>query len=350
MKNILLESLKEFCKQALLKAGMNSQDAAVTAEVLSETDAFGTNSHGTKNLYGYIEKARVGGVSLTAQPTVEQEGPAFALMNANNCIGMVSGFRAMELAIEKAKQCGIALVTVKNGTHFGAAGYYANMAARQGMFGIVMSNVDPNMTVPGARGMIIGNNPFAYASPLPEEDSCFLDIALSNVASLKVVQARKDGKSIPDTWIVDRDGQPTTDPSHYPEEGAMQPMAMHKGYGLAVFVELLTGVLSGGCISSLGEIPSWCFVPEKPNRVCNTFIVIDVAQFSGRESYLARSEAFMDALHNADKAKNADRIYVPGEMEWERYHKAQTMLTLPDAVADSLAKLSIDIGVPILWA
>ena len=349
MKKIKLSELKDFCEKAAVAAGMGQEDARVTAEVLAGTDAFGTHSHGTKNLLGYINKAEAGGVSLTAQPEIIKEGPAYALIDANNCIGMVSSYKAMELAIEKARECGIALVTVKNGTHFGAAGFYSNMAAAKGMLGIAMSNVDPNMTIPGARGMILGNNPLSYASPLESAPSCFLDIAMSNVASLKVVQARKDGKSIPDTWIVDKNGLPTTDPSHYPEEGAMQPMAAHKGYGIAVLVELLTGVLSGGKIGSLGEIPSWCFVPEKPNGVSNTFIVIDVDKFAGRDNYIARSEAFMDALHNTDKAQNVDRIFVPGEMEWNRYEKAAVALELPDAVADSLCELSEKCGISIPW-
>ncbi len=235
MKRISIGSLKLFCARSLVEAGMSAQDADITAQVLVETDAFGTHSHGTKNLYGYIKRARAGGMSMTARPAVEAEGPAYALINANNCIGMVSSCTAMEMAIQKAKACGLSLVTVKNGTHFGAAGYYSNMAAREGLFGIAMSNVGPNMTIPGARGMVIGNNPLSFASPLTSMPSCFLDIALSTVASLKVVQARKDGNSVPDRWIVDKDGLPTTDPGHYPEEGAMQPMAAHKGYGLAVF-------------------------------------------------------------------------------------------------------------------
>lgn len=348
MKKITFNSLEAFCKESLIREGMCPRDAQITAQVLTQADAFGISSHGTKNLYGYIRKARAKGVSFTAQPVIERDGPAFALIHANNCMGMVSSCMAMDLAIQKARTHGIAITTVKEGSHFGAAGYYANMAARRGLLGVAMSNVDPNMTVPGAKGMILGNNPISYASPLEQNRSCFLDIALSNVASLKVIQAKKEGKSIPDTWIVDHDGLPTTDPSHYPAQGAMQPMASHKGYGLAVFVELLTGVLSGGAISSLGEIPSWCFSLEAPNRVSHTFLAIDVEQFSPQ--YLKRSEQFMEALHTADKAKGTQRIYVPGEMEWERYETSSKALELPDMVAESLCELSADNGVDICWA
>lgn len=347
-KTIKLENLKAFCRDALTAKGMKPDFAAITAEVLSETDAFGTHSHGTKNLWGYVKKEAVGGTDWNAEPETVSEGDSFALIDAKNGIGMVASYKAMELACEKAKKTGVALVTVKNSTHFGAAGYYSTQAAKKGLFGIAMSNVDPNMTVPGARGMILGNNPFSYAAPTGS-DPIFLDIAMSNVASLKVVQARKDGASIPDTWIVDKDGLPTTDPSHYPEEGAMQPLAAHKGYGLAVMVELLTGVLSGGGVSSTGDIVSWCFQPEKHNNVANTFIAIDVDRFSGYDRFTSRADELSECLRSAPKAQGKDRIYMPGEIEWEKHKKAEKLLELPDAVAEQLELLSADADVKIDW-
>ncbi len=350
-KKIKLEDLKSFCKKSLVKEGMDRDDARITADILAETDAFGTHSHGTKNLHGYIKKFRVGGMDIKAQPEVAKEGPAFAVMDAKNALGTVSSYRAMEIACEKAKHAGIAIVCVKNSSHFGAAGYYANMAARRGMLGISLSNVDPNMTVPGARGMLIGNNPLAYAAPALSNPSMFLDIAMSNVASLKVVQARKDGLSIPDSWIVDGEGLPTTDPSRYPEEGAMQPMAAHKGYGLAVLVELLTGVLSGGAMSMMGDIVSWCFELEKPNKVCHAFIAIDVDKFVGGEEFAKRTEAMAEKLRSAPKAKGKDRIFTPGEMEWERHGRAmQDAIELPPDVADALEGLQQENGITINWA
>lgn len=261
---------------------------------------------------------------------------------------MISSVKAMELACEKAQNTGIAIVTVKNSCHFGAAGYYANLAAQKGLIGIAMSNVDPNMTAPGARGKLLGNNPMAYASPANKVPSVFLDIAMSNVASLKVVQARKDGKQIPSTWIVDKDGLPTSDPSHYPEEGAMQPMAAHKGYGLAIMIDLLTGVLSGGCTSIGGEIPSWCFELDKPNNVCHSFIAIDPHFFLGSVSLADRVENMSGLLRKAPKAKGAERIYTPGEIEWAKHAIANSEgLTLPDEVKISLLDLADDVKIPL---
>jgi ureidoglycolate dehydrogenase (NAD+) len=344
---IFVKDFKEFCQRCCIHEGMSKDNARITAEVLCETDLFGIHSHGTKNLYGYVKKKRAGGMSFESEPIVLREGPAYALLDAQNGVGMVAGWYAMQLAISKAKENGLALVSVRNSTHFGAAGYYANMAAAENLFGIAMSNVDPNMTIPGAKGKIIGNNPFSFASPLSNGKSIFLDIAMSNVASLKVVQARKDGMRIPDNWIVDKDGIPTNSPDHYPEEGAMQPMSAHKGYGLAVMIELLTGVLSGGGIGSLDEIKSWCFEPETPNNVSHTFLVISIDHFDSCSNYLSRSDAFSTALHEAPKAKGKDRIFLPGEMEWEKRERYNDIIELPDDVLSSLSEMSSSMGIPL---
>lgn len=348
MSKIKIKDLKEFCCAALVKEGLKEEYAQMVADVLSETDAYGTNSHGTKNLHNYIRKYRAGGIDINAEPEIISEGPAFAVIDAKKALGMISSVQAMELACEKAEKTGIAIVTVKDSCHYGAAGYYANIAAKKGMIGISMSNVDPNMTAPGARGMLIGNNPFAYAAPSNTLPSVFLDIAMSNVASLKVIQARKDGKEIPSTWIVDKDGLPTTDPSHYPEESAMQPMAAHKGYGFAVMVDVLTGILSGGATSMGGDIVSWVFQLDKPNNVCHTFIAIDPKLFYNENPVADRVEEMCNSLRNAPKAKGSDRIYTPGEIEWNKYVIAEEEgISLPDDVLASLIGLAKESGLEL---
>lgn len=346
---IPLEDLKSFCADALIQEGMHEEYARITAEVLAETDALGTHSHGTKNLHNYIRKMRAGGMALNAEPVVLKEGPGYALIDGKAAIGMVPAYKAMELAIQKASECGIASVVVKNTSHFGAAGYYANMASNKNMIGLAFSNVDTNMTIPGARGKVIGNNPMSYGVPAGHYSPVFLDIAMSSVASLKVVQARKDGKPVPDTWIIDGEGLPTTDPSRYPEEGAMQPMAAHKGYGLALMIEILTGVLSGGGIMS--EVPSWLFSMETKNNVSHNFIVIDVSKFMEPDEFNQRMEGVVNYLHDIPKAKGTERIYYPGEMEWDKYRKVNAEgLSLPEDVAASLQGLADDFGLTVPWA
>ena len=340
--------LKDFCRRVLLKEGMKEDYAEITAEVLSETDCFGTHSHGTKNLHNYIRKIRAGGMELNASPEVLAEGQGYAVMDAHAAIGMVPAFQAMELAVRKARDTGIAAVVVRKASHFGAAGYYAVMAAKKDKIGLVFSNVDANMTIPGAICKVLGNNPLAYGVPAGSYPPVFLDIAMSTVASLKVIQARKDGRSIPDTWIIDGEGLPTTDPGRYPDVGAMQPMAGHKGYGLALMVEILTGVLSGGAIMS--EVPSWLFKMEEPNNVSHMFIAVDISKFMDIDLFKRRMDALVDSLHSAPKAKNADRIYYPGEMEWDRYKAAKGKgLTLPGDVVEALEGLQEESGIAIMW-
>ena len=345
MSKIKLDDLKNFCATALQQAGMEPKNAKITADVLSETDGYGTFSHGTKNLHNYIKKAKAGGIDLKAEPVVVKDGPAFAVIDAKQAMGMVPSVMAMELACKKAAQVGVAVVSVKNSNHFGANGYYANMAAKQGMLGLVFSNVDPNMNAPGAKAKAIGNNPIAFACPSKSYPTVFLDIALSNVASLKVFNARANGSKIPTTWIVDKDGVPTDDPSRYPDEGAMQPIASHKGYGLAVMIEAITGALSGGATSMSGLITSWVLNLAVPNNVCHTFVAINASMFCDESDYADRIEQMAQELRSLPKAKGCERIYLPGEMEWERIRKAEAEgIDLPSDLLESLQGLAKDSG------
>lgn len=340
------EQFTKFVIDSLLKEGMSREYSEMTAEVLVTTDMFGTHSHGTKNLHNYIKKMRLDGMKMDGDIEIINQGVAFTLIDAANIIGMVPATKAMELAIKKSETTGIAISVVKNAAHFGAAGYYALMAAKANKIGIVFSNVDANMTIPGARGKVIGNNPLAYAVPSGKYPPIFLDIAMSNVASLKVIKAKHDKQSIPMDWIVDGDGKPTDDPSNYPEAGAMQPLAAHKGYGLALMTEILTGVLSGGGV--MGEVPSWLFSLAEPNNVSHTFISIDVDKFTGSDNFSARIEQMIDKLHETPKAQGSDRIYYPGEMEWDNYARNEKQgITLPPDVLAALEDLSADNGIEL---
>lgn len=348
MKKIVFADLKEFCRQALLAEGVQEQSAETVVDSLALTDAFGMHSHGTKNLFDYLRKADAGALDKNALPAVEKETPAVALVDGHNTFGMVSSTFAMELAIEKARNLGIGAVCVHNSEHFGAAGGYVLKAAEAGLIGLAMSNVDANMTIPGARGMVIGNNPVAYAIPTARHDPIFLDIALSTIASLKVIQARKDGRSVPEGWITDGRGYPTTDPSHYPDEGAMLPMAGHKGYGLALLVETMTSILSNSPFMT--DVHSWLFNMDEPNRVSHTFVCVNPAMFSDIDGFKARMDEAIDRIHSTPRADYCERLYYPGEIEWGHYHKAmEGGLELPDDVVTSLEKLAAKTGISVPW-
>ena len=347
MKKIKLEDLREFSVKALINAGLTKENAEMTADVLITTDTFGVMTHGTKNLGQYIQKMQAGGLNAKAEPSVECEGPAFAIINGNKAVGMVSGCKAMNLAIEKAKQCGIAYVGVKNSCHFGAAGYYANLAAKEGLIGLSMSNADPVIAVPNGSKKAIGTNPFSFAAPLGNGKSVFLDIALSNVAALKVIMAQEKNQEIPNTWLVDEEGQPTTDAFKFPKNASLQPMAAHKGYGFAVLVELLAAVMTGAGI--LSQVSSWNLDMSSTNNAGHAFIAIDVSKMLDLETFYARITQMADELKNGPKAKGAEKIFLPGEMEWERREKALSSgeLELTDAMVASLQQLSESTGVSL---
>jgi len=344
---IKIQELQQFSTKALRAAGLNETNSKIVSEALVTTDMFGVISHGTKNLLNYILKMQAGGLDPHAEPTVEAEGPAWAVIDGHAGMGMVSSVRAMNLAVAKASKCGIAYVGVRNSCHFGAAGYYANLAAKQEMIGLSMSNGDPVMTIPNSSGVVIGNNPFSFAAPLKNGKSVFLDIALSNVAALKVVNAKEKGEKVPKEWLVDEDGNPTDDPSEFPEKSHLRPMAAHKGYGFAVMVELLASVLTGS--GMLSDVRSWNLDLAKPNNVGHAFIAINVSQILPMPLFEASMERLADELHNAKKAKGAERIYLPGELDWAKYDAARLSgkLELNEVMAGNLVKLSEMFNLPL---
>lgn len=347
MSSIKLDVLKKFCEDALVKAGVSPQNAEIVADTLITTDTFGVMTHGTKNLGQYIQKMYAGGLDAKAEPIIEADGPAFAVLNGNKAIGMVSACKAMNLAVKKAKEVGIAYVGVRNSCHFGAAGYYANLAAKEGLIGISMSNADPVIAVPNGCTKAIGTNPFSFAAPTADGKSVFLDIALSNVAALKVIMAQEKKQAIPDTWLVDEEGLPTNDAYKFPKNASLQPMAAHKGYGLAVLVELLASVITGAGI--LSEVASWNLDMSSANNAGHAFIAIDISKMIPMDVFNSRMAQMMDELKNGPKAKGAEKIFLPGEMEWEKREQVLKTgeLTLTDAMVSSLQQLADSMGLTL---
>lgn len=347
-KRIFEKDLIDFCIKSLKKYGVSDKHAEMTAKVLALADTFGIHSHGTKNLRIYIEKFQLGSLDPKAQPEVVKEGLSFAIIDAKDSLGTVASCIGMQKAIDIAEKCGTGFVTVRNSCHFGAAGYYASMAAEQGMIGMAMSNTDPNMVVPGGKGMIIGNNPFAYAIPSERNNIISLDIALSTTAALKINQAKIEKRPIPDTWLVDDEGNPTTNPWYYQNGGALQPMGSHKGYGLSLFIDIITGILSGGSI--VRDIPSWCFRVSEKNRASHSFCAINISAMMPPDEFKKRVDEDIDYIKNSPKAKGKDKIYIPGEIEMERRKKAlKSGVVMPDDAVESLEELARNTGLKINW-
>lgn len=341
--------LTEFCVAALRKCGVSEADARTTTDVLVTTDLFGVYTHGVKCLRGYLTRLRAGGLKADAVPKVDREGPAWAIVDGQCALGMVTSVFAMNKAIEKAKTAGMAYVGVRNSCHFGAAGYYANLAAKADMIGMAMANDYPSMAILGAKKAVLGTNPFAYAVPAGKNDPIFLDIASSTVAGGKVRIAQAKNQKIPDNWMVDLDGIPTTDPFLYPGSASLLPFAGHKGYGIALMIENLAGVLTGA--GAMWDLNNW--IDGAKDIATNhgaAFLAFNVGAITSLDKFKNRVDQLIQDIRDTPKAKGTDRLYVPGEMEWQKRRESLAAgITLPPDVVDNLRAMSDEVGVKATW-
>jgi ureidoglycolate dehydrogenase (NAD+) len=338
--SIPVDELERFCRMALKTCGMNDADASTATDVLVTTDSFGVFTHGTKALRNYIRRLRGGGLRADAVPEILEQGPAWAIVDGHSALAMITSVFAMNMAIQKARTVGVGYVGVRNSCHFGAAGYYALLAAKAGMIGMAMANDIPSMAVPGARKPVLGTNPFAYAVPAGEEDPIFLDIASSAVAGGKIRQYQVANQKVPDHWLVDSEGEPTNDPFAYPYQGCLLPFAGHKGYGFALMVECLAGAISGAGMRR--EIGGWIdMAPSQPTGHGAAFLAFDVGQIESIDRFKKRVDEMIRDIRETPRANGCERICIPGEMEWEKRRKALNEgISLPLEVQANLAELA----------
>jgi len=322
--------------------------AATTSDVLVMTDTWGTFSHGTGALPNYLRCLRAGGIDPHVTPELVAEGDSWAIVDAHFGMGMPAARLAMETAIRKARSQTVSWAGVKNSSHFGAAGYYANLAVEQKMIGIAMSNADPNMVVPGGRGNAMGNNPLACGIPAGDEYPILLDIALSAVAAGKIIAMKALAQPIPSGWLTDAEGIPAREIGDWPASGSMAPMAGHKGYGIALLIEVLAAVLTGAAM--LDEVNSWILSPAIRARLGHAFVVINPAAIIPLPEFQVRIDEMIRKIRSSPKAKHSARIYLPGEIEWESRRDALANgIAFPDNVLKVLYStgqdLNIDIGI-----
>ncbi len=348
-KTVSVSDLTEFGVAALCQCGVSEADARLAIDVLVTTDAFGVFTHGVKCLRGYVTRLRAGGLKADARPRVDRQGPAWAIVDGQCALGMVTSVFAMNQAIEKAKTAGVGYVGVRNSCHFGAAGYYALLAAKADMIGMAMANDYPSMAILGAKKAVLGTNPFAYAAPAGKTDPIFLDIATSTVAGGKVRIAQTKNQKVPDTWMVDTDGIPTTDPFLYPQSAFLLPFAGHKGYGIALMIESLAGVLTG--TGAMYDLQNWIDGPKDvPTNHGTAFLAFNIGAITPLDAFKDRVDRLIRDIHETPKAKGTDRLYVPGEMEWQNRRAALADgITLPPDVVESLRGLAGDLGLKANW-
>jgi LDH2 family malate/lactate/ureidoglycolate dehydrogenase len=331
------DTLRQFITDAFLGTGLSRENASAAADVLATADEFGVSTHGVKLLGAYLTRLAGGGIKVNGKPSVLREGPSWAIVDGDDALGMVTGNFCMSLAIAKAKQGGIAYVGARRSSHFGAAGYYALQAALGGLIGVAVANDVPSVVAPGARQAVVGTNPFSYAIPARKHPPVLLDIAISTVAGGKVYASRMLGKPIPNDWIVGKDGLPTTDAEAYPDNAFLVPAGGHKGYGLALLIETLSGLVTGAGVTS--GVGSWMMLPSSaPTNHGAAFIAIDPRVF-GTDEFYDRTDAMIDEIHATPTAPGVSKIIVPGEREFANQKRVQTEpLVLPEDVAANVRK------------
>ena len=341
--------LSAWVEQAFVRAGLAPADATIAAEPLILSDSMGVFTHGTKLLPGYLKKLVARGSRPDARPRIIRQGPGFAVVDGDAALGQIGCHFAVEVAIEKARMVGVAFVGLRNTGHIGAAGAQAVRAAREGFFALVVGNDRPSVAAAGSRGPVLGSNPLAWAAPLPGSDPIFLDIATAAVAGGKVYAAVARGEPIPPTWLVDERGLPTTDGSSYPQHASLAPMSGHKGYGIGVLAEWLSGILPGGAVTT--QVGSWLFdSPGAPTLHNAGFIVLDVAAIADPVDYAASLGRFAEEVRGAAPAEGIDRVRLPGDIEWERHRQSRAAgIALPADVRAKLAEAGEIVDLDASW-
>ncbi|TXC99922.1 Ldh family oxidoreductase [Streptomyces sp. ISID311] len=311
--------LTDAVQQIFLAVGYSPLAARTVAESLVDADLRGVASHGALLVPMYVERIQRGSVSRAESAEVLYEFGAVATLDAHHGLGQLSGDQAMRMAIAKARSFGVGAVTVRNAFHFGAAFRYANAAADAGCLGVAAANTRPLMPAPGGAKPVVGNNPLAVAVPLPNGPSIVLDMALSEAALGKIRLAAQEGRSIPATWATDATGRPTTDPVAA-LDGMLLPTGGPKGYGLALMVDVLTGVLSGGAFGA--GVQGLYADTTVPNNCAHFFLAIDPGAFGAAEDFARNALRLADEIKASPTKPGTDCVYLPGQLEHERAETA----------------------------
>src|SRR5881398_850544 len=347
-------ALRRFCEEALKKLGVPAGDARTTTDVLVTADLRGIESHGVARLGRYVAGLKKGFMRPTDQSKIIKETKATALIDGGQSLGQVVGRRGMELAIKKAKESAIGIVSVRNSHHYGIAGYYSLMALEHDLIGVSMTNAAPLVVPTFGRTAVLGTNPISLTAPASKEKPFVLDMATSVVPRGKLEVYDRLKKKMPLGWAVDPTGKGTSDPHTVldalskrlgggilPLGGEGEEHSGHKGYGLALMVDVLCGVLSGSATGLGVDVDK-----AKPN-VGHFFMAIDPAAFRQLDGFKRDMDRLARELKDSPKAHGQNRIYVHGEKSFARMEKYKREgIPLDPKVVENLKKIGADLGVP----
>lgn len=329
-----VKELVDFMIAALLKMGVPLEDARIIADVLITSDLWGVRSHGVAHLKMYHERMKAGLQLPVTKWQVVKDTPTTAVVDGGNGMGMVVGYHAMQMAIEKARKFGLGAVAVRNSSHFGVAGYYPLMAVRAGLVGLSVTNAHPSTAPTHGTEPMLGTNPIAVAAPTDEAFPYMFDAATSVVPRGRIEVAARAGKSIPEGWVVNQDGVSVTETGTLiaemnkgnvallPVGGISELMGGHKGYGLATMVEVFSAAFQNGAYLSMLHDTDHAGKPQFL-RIGHFFMAIDVEHFIPLDEFKHITGSIMRELRASRQGTEQARIYTAGEKEYE--HSAKVM-------------------------
>jgi len=339
------ESLANFVTGIFRDAGCREADATVMAQCLVQTNLWGIDSHGVMRVPQYLDRFRSGAMNARPEIRTLRADPGLEVLDADNGPGYIAARAAMLRAIELAEKGNIAGVGIINSNHCGATSLYARMALERDMIGIAMSNVAPNMVMPGGSRPITGNNPVAVAVPTFGEFPFVLDISLSAVAGGKLLVAARNGEEIPLGWATDKDGRPTSDPKAG-FEGFLLPMGGHKGFGLSLLVDILCGVITGGSFQH--QLKSMYRYPNDPSRTAHLMLVINPLVLMDKEQLKSRMCEFFETIKQSPMWDEDSEMLLPGEIEYrQERQRRRDGIPLPVTLYDELVQIGNEMNLDI---
>lgn len=345
------DQLLAFCESVFRAYGFADEESREIAAVILAADLNGIESHGVQRMVRYAYEVNSGMVDVHAKPEVVHETPISAVIEAHNAMGQVIGQRAMRLAIEKARACGCGMVEVRNSNHFGIAGYYTEMAMREDLMGVCMTNTEEIMVPTYGRQAMIGTNPIALSMPADPIPFLF-DCATTVVPRGKLEVYSKRGEPAPVGWGVDERGLDSVDAAKVlsniiskagggilPLGGSSEKTGGHKGYGLGVIVELFTGILSGGATAER------IYRTGSGSGICQSFIAVDYGLFGDKAKIRADFSGYLEKIRSSARADGCERIYTHGEKEVEsRRIRREKGIPVNEKTIQELREIAADIG------